>query len=313
MDERCRVQATGGLDGLFKVKRRTWRFAPSSHRGVSVSPKAPWSALRGKTMPLYPVETTLSAQGGEVLATAGDVPCLIRTTHGKGRCYYLNWDLGRYITLREAKSPDQATLKAVFAQLLEDAGVTPRVRFEQLSGQKGNFEFFQWQRGPAYLVSLQRAADFQESAVGGMAKKADGGEAADRLEVSLPAKGHVYDIISGTYLGQGPKVRVDVPVAAATVLVVTPYKPRALELTVKKDGQCTIALKTDAARTCSHVVHVDAVRAGKVDPNFSHNVTLNASGTWQGKLPLDRIAAGGEYTIRIRDVVSGLTAEGEPQ
>jgi hypothetical protein len=311
MDEHCDLRKEGGLYDLFKVRRKAWKFQPLESQGVKFNDAAEWNELKGKTLPLYPLEAGLETQGGEVLAQAGAAPCVVHAAYGKGHCYYLNCDLGRYITLREVKSPGQQAIKDLFRLMLKQAGISPGVQIRNDGGKPGNFEIFQWQRGPARMVSIQRASDFQEDAAGGMAKKDEGGSEFDKLHVGLPAEGNVYEIIGGTQLGAGGEFTVDVPNLTGVILVSIPYKPVKLTINAKQDGAGEIVLGANGAVTCRHVVHVDWVVDGKADPAFAHNVTLDEKGGWKGVLPLKRRSIEGKGVIRIRDVVSGLTAEGE--
>ena len=134
-------------------------------------------------------------------------------------------------------------------------------------------------------------------------------------KVALPQAGHLYDLASGgRYLGQGDSVTLDLRDTPHALLAVLPYKIDGVTLQASpgqlgKDLPLDLALQVTGGEPVRHVVHLDVFQPdGTRNYSLSRNDVFTA-GRWRGTLPLALNDPEGQWTIRAREVCSGLTSE----
>lgn len=309
MDGKCRVRKKSPLDDLFGVSRKDWRPGMSP-KGVSFSDQAPGRGIRGKNLSLYAVEEDLTVKDAEVLARAGNIPCLIHRQVGEGDVYYLNFDLGRYLSLRAAKSPEQKLVEDLFSGIFSQAGITAKLKFRQVAGKPGDFEIFRFADGPIDIYSFQRASDFNESMEGVEVKFAGekGQRDTDVLEFTIPVKRHLYDVLRNKYLGFEKQAEIPLVNDDSAIVCASPYKIDGVKAKLFRDGECVININARAADFADHTVNLTALDAkGEPIDDFSMNITVE-NGGWRGKLPLDKIDGKARHIIA-RDIASGKEAK----
>jgi len=130
--------------------------------------------------------------------------------------------------------------------------------------------------------------------------------------VKFPRKSHVYDILTGRYLGF--KDTIDVNISNKSHLyALLPYKVASISISapdiVEAGGNIAVVLKVNPegkVKPIRHVLRVEVIASsGKPLPWYSHNIVAeNGSAEYQIDLALNE--APGKYTIQVKDVASGV-------
>ena len=136
-----------------------------------------------------------------------------------------------------------------------------------------------------------------------------------QLTVAFPAKGHVYNVREGTYLGEREQLDIQLPPSGCRLLASLPYKVEALTiLSDRADFACGgtirghLVLRAGAPVSERHVVHVEVMRPdGRTVRRLGCNVDLkNGQGSFAIPLVLNELH--GAWTLAARDAASGVKA-----
>lgn len=264
-------------------------------------------------------EPGLAAGAARVLATTPTGPALLENALGKGFAYTLNFDIPNYLTERSSAKAEEATasVRRLFAAVLEKAGVAPVVRVAAKGG-KGHpvcLENFHFVQGQAEYVALHsngnvqiETEDLSDSGAGGNVK--DGAV----LGIALPKEGFVYEMRSGKAFGKTSRVELAMPKDRPLLFAVLPYEVKALKAEIGEgkllDGRLNVDLSIEAeGDRCDHVVHAEFVDAqGEVVPESVVNIPL-VKGAYKGALDCSFVPGAGPWALRLRDVASGKSVE----
>ena len=134
-----------------------------------------------------------------------------------------------------------------------------------------------------------------------------------QLTVAFPAKGHVYDVREGTYLGNCERLDIRLPPSGCRLLASLPYKVEALTIVPEgatfargKAIRGRVTLRADASPSERHVVHVDVTRPdGRSVPRLGRNVDL-LNGEGSLTIPLSLNEMPGAWTLSAHDVATGV-------
>ena len=132
---------------------------------------------------------------------------------------------------------------------------------------------------------------------------------------TFPAKGHVYNLRTGKYLGVTDKVTCAVPNADAVVFGVYPSKVDALEVNMPEkikagsDLTAKIALKTTGGKAGKRVYHIEVINPeGKARFFMKRNiVSENGKGEFIFRMAANDLP--GKWILKVTDVLTGVTAE----
>ena len=142
-------------------------------------------------------------------------------------------------------------------------------------------------------------------------------------EVRWEQEGHVYDARTGRYHGFTKRFDLTVRPGRALVLSHLPYRVTGLEVstgqpeeTAWRPGESvevTLSMVTPGeprgARPANHVIRVDVTGPAGEEAG-AHGCNFDAPGGRVAlRLPLALNAPDGAWTLRARDVASGVTAE----
>jgi len=133
----------------------------------------------------------------------------------------------------------------------------------------------------------------------------EGADAAGvKVEVRFPLAGHLYEMRSRGYLGEGDRAEFRLEPASAPVFSVMPYEVEGLELSFE-GGAARAGLKTSKPAG-EHVFRFDLFDAGGQRLLDSGANVVASGGTAEWK-PEDELPAGGRLVCR--DVATGVSAE----
>ena len=295
-DHRGAYRDPGQLDRLFGVKRdERFRFKTMvSDWGVGTFETEPDFNIKGQWYIGQYYEETLMTDDGHALGKHifGSVkpPAFVFKRTGEGATILTN-----YLETEYRRVPEHWQI-TLMKELLRFTGIEPPVvmRDTMQNGEilEAGRKLFRWQDGPAaYLGALL--------------------DEGRRVEFEFGRAGHVYEVARGEYLGHGRSATVDMRDQPHALLALLPYRVRGLKLGGERSrlGE-GMPLAVDLAVTgtpARHVVHLSVSRPdGSRCAHLCRNVVLEA-GRWRGTLPLALNEPAGRWTVRAREVVSGLT------
>jgi len=135
------------------------------------------------------------------------------------------------------------------------------------------------------------------------------------VRFALGAEAHVYDVRAGKYLGKTAAVETTLAPGDTALYACLPYQVK--ELAVSAPAQAkpgdTLSLKadvhSDGGRAGDHVLHIELLTPqGRPAWHYTWNV-LARGGTLNVDVPLALNEAPGQWSVRVRDVLTGVAAE----
>jgi hypothetical protein len=228
---------------------------------------------------------------------------------GAGRAVYLNFVPGH----------GPASVRLI-EYLLEQAQVPRPVRLLAGDATAFGYECFLYEWGAARYLGILR--DLPPQAPGdrgswAMAAFRQARTPHESLRVVLAAPAEVYDVRAGEALGQTAEIRADFEPGQARLYALLPYRVTALEVdrlpeTVAQGRTMTlpVRLATTSAAT-DHVVRIELTGPdGRlVTPHCTNAIARG--GVLRHAIPLALNAAPGRWQVSVRDVASGVRAQGE--
>lgn len=130
----------------------------------------------------------------------------------------------------------------------------------------------------------------------------------------FPAKGHVYDIRAGKYLGETDTVTAAVPYADAAVFGHYPYKVEGISINAPKnvkagrDLDAQVAVVPSAGKAGKHVLHIEVLNPeGEGRFNMKRNMTA-PDGKLNFKFRMAFNDRKGLWTLKVTDAMTQTTA-----
>ena len=140
-------------------------------------------------------------------------------------------------------------------------------------------------------------------------------ENADPVRLDLGDRSHVYDMRAKRYVGNVSSVETTVPPGDTALYACLPYRVKSLAVRVpriaKPGEELGIEAQLDAGtgELGDHVLHMDLVEpTGEPAWHYTRN-ELAASGELSLNVPLAANEKPGTWTVRIRDVLTGVTGQ----
>ncbi|MBI3920745.1 MAG: beta-galactosidase, partial [Armatimonadetes bacterium] len=135
-----------------------------------------------------------------------------------------------------------------------------------------------------------------------------------RVRIEFPRKAHLYDVMTGKYLGFAGRTEADLSYRAA-LYALSPYKVSSLEVTPSSTAVAgapmtvQISVNTGGAEPSRHVLRVEVVDPnGKDLTHYAQNL-LSERGRAKTAVPWALNDKPGRYTIVVRDAMSGITVK----
>ena len=195
----------------------------------------------------------------------------------------------------------EAARRREFAAALRTAGIAPRLAVTGSDGKPSeDLGIYGFRNGAAEIVALQRLA-------------APSSARADKRIVKLAKPAFGYDVRAGAALGRSDRFAVTLDAVAPTFLAfsdrpLAPLRLRApAHLHLGESATLRVGL-ADSSDPSGRVARIDVLNpAGEVIAPYSRNLHLTRDGA-TFRLPLALNDPAGEWTIRVRDILSGATA-----
>lgn len=333
MTEHCRVLPKGQLDDLFGVER-----GQAELKGDAVPAKAkqkpemwelrPAGAAAATDAAAWPCSTVEAGVRGTMaqalwsarLPSTGETTAVVfHRKVGKGHAWYLACNFfGQYPTVRGATAKDAAQIpllagfQGVFEGMFAEAGIKPgatvRLR-DAATGKTGLRAPYVWtwckDLGRNRVCMVMR--DYYIH---------DANPLDEAVTASFDRKAHVYEALSGRYLGFGDSVEMTLTDYTLRILSLLPYRVDAMNLqapaeaTAGSDVTVSAKLATTGGEADAHWFRVDVIGPdGRAREAYCANVEA-PGGKAEVRIPLALNDAAGAWRVRVQDVATGVAAEG---
>ena len=239
--------------------------------------------------------------------TAKVTDALFIHRYGKGMAVYANFLLDDYI--EKISNGTAASLHGIVGDLVRRFGpLEPRVEILKDDGPMHDLHTVCYRSGKTRLVAVQRHTFSYR-----FPRLTE--EKREAVTVRLPVEGHVYEVWTRRYLGRARDVEDVFEPGARRLYVVLPYRTSGISV----EAAGTAAAGADLSFRASvatdedgppeqHVFRLTATRPdGSEAEWFARNVVA-PEGTYPGVFPVAESASLGEWTLTVRDILSGAIA-----
>jgi len=293
MDEHCRVRKGGILDAVFGIKRTNFDVSPVLESGR-------WNMTKNwkftGDMPVQIQEPGILTTTGVPLYQAGDTPGIIVNSYGKGRAWYLNFDLSKFETLRK-KSRHRALLDLA-REMLSQSGIKNNIYVVDENGNiQDECQVFVYKQDSAYFIGLLPDISFQD------------GSASKKVRMIIPAGYQIFDMRSGKTVNLDEIV---LEPGIAQFYSLLPYKVENIEIKAQSEINAgeklmmSFSLKISKGIPENHVLRVEIYDpSGKEISWYSSNL-VSSKGSAQYSINVPLNAEKGRWRIVVRDLPSGL-------
>ncbi len=310
-DQHCKPFAASPLDEVFGVGQNTGN--PQIEEAMITL--AEDSEFRPKSLGISRASVSLKVTTGKANGMInGKIPLLIINRYGKGKGILLNFTLDGYYSLISIKRSDPTLtkksekLRNFIHNLFTN---TVKVLPAKMSPELPLATCYVFKEGDnRYLGVLQ---DLPEPWTKYAAKTSKPLE-YHKTTLSFPDKAHIYDMLTGKYLGYENKISTEIKVIEPKLYSLLNYTVDDLELSCPgsiKQGKTLnykVVLKT-SKKPERHVFRVSMISPeNKEIRHYSGNVNC-LQGKYSGKINLALNDSPGQYTLRIKDIATGMTAK----
>ena len=275
-DERGTPRDDDLLERLFGVRRAQHEAIYEAATLTGPGGQAFVTSAREIIEPTADAETNATYDDG--------TPAAIFREVGDGQTVYLNCLLPKY---------DEVAVYMIEA-LMQAAGVERRVvvRGPDPETAARAWECAEYELGEARVVGLIRDH-----------RLADGPQTC---EVGFDRPAHIYDMRGREHLGETQTATLTLGRGETAMLALLPYEVTGIEIT--GDGPVLRATVQADGDLTDHVLRVTVTDPrGVAAPAYARNV-LAAGGAADLRIPLALSDAAGEWTVTVRDVLSGVEA-----
>ena len=247
---------------------------------------------RRAAAPVRPDRSIYGSNAG-ILATVDETAIGFVRVEAAGRTLLLNYCLGN--------SPNE--LEPAIRGWIEKTGATKKCADALLD--RGNF---------SGEVSVFK---FSEATLYTFLKRPDEKDRDERVRIIVESDRHAYDLLSGEHYGPGSKASLKVTPGRATLLCSLPYEVTRVAVAAPKlvgRGRrlsINAEIKTRGGLPKDHIVHV-AITApdGSTMPHYARVLDC-PNGRCETYIPLAINDAPGQYTVTVRDVLTGTVGHAE--
>ncbi|MFP4250044.1 MAG: beta-galactosidase trimerization domain-containing protein, partial [Armatimonadota bacterium] len=237
---------------------------------------------------------SFETSGREIVEMVGDADCdasyadgtpaVIFREVGAGRTAYINGILPKY----------DPTVVRMIDELMRESGVERHVRVDSADPENPAraWECARYELGEAEIVGLIRDHRLVDE--------------PQTCEVSFGRTAHIYDMRAREYIGETEKNLVTLGPGETAMFAVLPYEVTGVQITGDlPDLRASVVAEGDLT---DHVLHVTVTDPrGDPAPAYTRNV-LAPGGSADLRIPLALNDAAGEWTVTVRDVLSGVEA-----
>lgn len=309
-DGHCRLLSKGALDDLFGIER-VGNAMPSEPSGLPVKLSLDKQDLNG-VFPYAQVDPNVKLTTGRAMREVEGKPLFIVNSVGQGLAILLNFTShytpGSYGDLQippVRTSPRGDLWLDLALGIAHLAGVEPEITVRTGDHRLRGVDLVTYHDGDAsyYAFTPNDYCDFAWVLTMPM-----------KMELTGETKrsGHLYDVRSGKYLGEGSAFRATLQRGSATVVARLPYRVVAVTATgpqnAKRGQKVPFKLQVQAANATPgrHVLRVEVQGPdGKPRPHYASNVSA-IKGEASLELPLAFSDPTGRWSVHVRDVASGV-------
>jgi len=318
MDEHCKLLGKGQLDDLFGIRRKDLRYAPGP-AGLSLRPARRPAGLkvprRLEGVPAAEPGIEVAEGATALYRDADGTPAVIVKDHGKGRTVYLNAVITDYHRWR-LRPPEGKSLRRLLAGLFAAAGVEHQYRISRVGGGECyGVEVHPYRGGHLRILGLHRNYQLRVSELGPPRYRNQAAlEEPMELRVQLPQRCAVYDLRARKYLGMRRTVTVPLGKYVPTILTMLPEPVKAVRLIAParaRLGQLVrVRIHIDGPKLGDvHAVRVRVLNPAGEELEMLTRTLLAKKGVAKWVFPLALSDPTGSYTLCVRDIPTGLSAE----
>jgi hypothetical protein len=242
-------------------------------------------------------------------------PAVVVRQHGKGRTVYLNLLLTPYYVQRTESSAGEG-LRQLLAELLKQAGVSRSCTITSTNGRPvTGVEVHPWRCGNLRLLGLHRNYTLNLGRNGdddSWDQKALRGPL--ELKVDLGNAAAVYETRTGKFLGEQAHCVVTLNDIEPAIFSLLPERAKGLLIQAPERAVAGNLLSVSLRLEGPTIGKTHTFRAQIFDPGGQELTMLTrnlaapqGSCTWE--LPLATNLQKGTYTLRVREIATGLRAE----
>lgn len=323
MDNHCKMLDHGQMDDLFGIERTEIKLAPGPMGLEPVKDldmNKSWAKgllSAGRLEKVCAAEPSIRLLHGAVALyrDANGTPAVIVNEYGAGKTIYLNAVFTDYHRWR-MKPPEGESLRRFWGEIIKVAGVSAPYAVTRADGTTPEaVELFPFDFGSAHILGVHRNYQTRVSELGPPEYQSqDDLEKEVDLTVDLGREYHVYETRAGKYLGKMQRVN----------FTLNPWQPMLLTMLETPVGSLEIAGPSEAEK--GDLVEVKFTLGGAesnsahtfrttlIGPDGSEIELLSSNilaphGKADWSFPLAVSDPAGEYTLCVKDVITGTVAE----
>ena len=309
MDEHCKRLEKGQLDELFGIKRSNQDWKPGG--------KIPGNV--GGDLKMTTAEPGITIDPAAItkisLKDASGVPACIVRDVGKGHTVYLNLDLTDYHRWRLKPGEETDALK-LFEAIFESAGVKPAIVVTRAEGgSPQGVEVHTYTNGAAKIVAIHRNFQLRIDELGPPEYQSNDAFAKEeKVDINFGGEYAVYDTRTGNLLGSLQSLRTTLKPYDPLVFTLLPKPAKELVMQAPEKAKRGDAIAISATLDAPAVADVHVFRLeitgpnGTVIPHYAQNLKA-PKGAASTTLFLALNEPAGVYTIKLRDVATGIAAQ----
>lgn len=308
MDEHGKPYPVGMLNDVFGVKHAN----TEKYREV-VGELKPMPD--GFSLGITKTDGNLEEDEGKVRGKVGAVPVMISHQYGRGDAELFNMQVPEYSTKADAKQKEGdflgydggIKLRRLLGNMFKDAGVTAEVT---LTPEQPDVEISRFKNGDLqYIGIVQKLARDPLAYSYGQAKP----PATVPVRITFPANKYLYNVRTGTYLGQTNATDTMLAPGIAQLYALLPYRVVRIALTTPATAVAgtTITFTAQiisAAAPGTHCLNVRVIDSAGI--NYTRNI-LTSNGVASIAIPLALNDPTGNWRMEVKDTASGMKATAE--
>ncbi|MBM83796.1 MAG: hypothetical protein CMJ78_24840, partial [Planctomycetaceae bacterium] len=319
-DEHGKPHAVGALDDLFGITQDT--KSPAPLKGT-VELRDAIGEFDGE-LPTTHADASIKLSGGKALAKVNDVPAVIVNDFGAGKAVLFNFAISDYVVDKLMfgsrsliRFTDEATAEKssqFIRGVFEHCGISPVV---PMTPQTPGCHLYRFHSDGVHVMGLlQEAAPFMPG-VGYKPMPVLEKVAQRRSDITLKLNEpqHVYDVLAKKHLGLVDRIPRMVQPGEPHLFATLDYKIDSLLVTPAsasvRQGQAlsfSVQVQTSGADAGSHVLQIQMTDPDGKSAKMYASKELAKGGKYTGRIPLSLDEKTGDWTISVRDVVSGISA-----
>jgi hypothetical protein len=321
MDEHCKMLEKGQLDELFGIERKDMKFVPGA-KGLKSTPAVPEQVSDRPALERFTdVDMVSTAEPGTsahiqwYLSDSNGIPALaLNQARAKGCTVYMNAVLNDYHRWR-LKPPQGDSIRNLIGNLVNSSGAKRPFNVTLSDGKPAHGTgICSFRNGEMKIVAVYRNYTMRINELGPPEyQKQDALEVPMDLKLDLGGDFAVYNTRSGKFLGKLSAVTFSLDKYLPTLFTLLPKE--AGELKIEAAAEAKLGELVEVKLTLNDVSAETAhtFRAGVLGPDGNAIQWLDANllapgGKAVWKIPFAVSDKPGEYTLNVRDVVTGTKA-----